>query len=73
MTQIDIASALAAAHREELLRLAARDRVVVTRSRRRRTPRERQQRNRLAAWLDAQLFGRRRTQPAPSTCAAVTR
>ena len=66
MTHLDIASELAAAHREEMLRLATRDRVVVTRSRSRL-------RHRLVAWLDAQRLGHRRSSTVRPTCAAVTR
>jgi hypothetical protein len=66
MTHPDIATALAAAHREELIRLASRDRVVRTRKRRRA-------RNRLVAWLDGQRFGHRRRPAVHQNCAAVTR
>ena len=66
MSYPDIATALGEAHREELLRLAELDRVVVTRNRRRG-------RNRLIAWLDGQRLGRRRAPVAHAACVAVTR
>jgi hypothetical protein len=66
MTYPDIATALGAAHREEMLRLGERDRVVVARSRRR-------DRSRLVAWLDAQRLGHRRRPAIGATCTAVTR
>jgi hypothetical protein len=66
MTYPDIAGALAAEHREDLIRLAERDRVVVTRNRR-------GARRRLIAWLDGQRLGRRRAPAAHAACVAVTR
>ena len=64
MTHPDIAQALAAAHREDLLRAGStRTSVVVTRNRSR-------ERGRLVAWLDAQRL-RRRQAAAVSTTACV--
>lgn len=61
-----IAEALVAAHREDLLRLAERDRIVMSRNRRRN-------RGRLIAWLDSQRLGHRRAPAAHAACVAVTR
>jgi hypothetical protein len=66
MSHPDILMALAAAHREELLRLAEANRVVVSRNRRR-------QRHRLIAWLDGQRLGHRRAPATLAACVAVTR
>ena len=66
MSYPDIATALGAAHREDLLRLAAQDRVMTRNGRRAR--------GRLVEWLDAQRL-RRRPAAAIRTavCSAVTR
>jgi hypothetical protein len=66
MSYPDIAEALAAAHRADLLRLAEQDRVVVTRNRRRA-------RNRLIAWLGGQRLGPRRAPAANAACVAANR